>query len=174
MGTTEDIAVGGLGAHCDAPPPNDAQVALMFNLPTGAFVRTHAIVRYVLPNRFGVQFTTLPEGARFALHEYTKKMLGYVRRGGRVAKRFHVVLSSVASPDAPEQVAETVILNHYGGRLICRARFEAGEVLRLYWPEKQREARIRIVSRQLCGTGDLAELGFEFIDQKNFWGQLND
>ncbi len=169
VGTTEDIGVGGLGAHCDPPPPEHAELSVLFNLPSGTCVQTSAIVRYVLPRRFGIQFTRLAPGARDALHEYTTKVLGYVRRGARVAKRFHVTLRGKA-PDASAELAETVILNHFGGRLVCRAPFRIGEQVRLYWPEKNREAQIRIVSRQICGTGELAELGFAFIDQQNFWG----
>lgn len=168
VGTTEDIGVGGLGARCDVPPPEQAELAVLFNLPSGACVQADAIVRYVLPNRFGVQFTDLPQGARDALDEYTRKVLGYVRRGSRVAKRLHVTLRSIM-PDAREELAETMVLNHFGGRLVCRAPFKIGERARLYWPQKNREAEVRIVSRQICGTGDLAELGFAFIEPQNFW-----
>ncbi len=170
MGTTEDIAIGGLGARCEAPPPKEAELGLMFNLPTGASVRAKAIVRYVLPARFGAQFTGLPEDARDALGAYTRKVLGYVRRSGRIAKRFHVTLRSLMGDDTAEQLAETVILSRNGGRLICRARFKIGEELRLYWPEKHQEAEIRVVFRQLCGTGDLTDLGFEFLREQDFWG----
>ncbi len=170
VGSTEDIGVGGLGARCDALPPDKSRLALLFNLPTGSCVRTDAVVRYVLPSRFGVEFTTLPPGAREALDEYTKKTLGYVRRGGRIAKRLHVTLRSTKHQHAPEQVAETVVLNHFGGLLICRAPFQAGDVLQLCWPEKDRKARIRIAHRHPCGPERLVELGFEFVDQQNFWG----
>lgn len=170
MGTTEDIAIGGLGACCDTPPPNLAELNLMFNLPTGSSVRTNAIVRYVLPSRFGVQFAGLPQEARDALESYTQKVLGYVRRSGRVAKRFHVTLRSLMAHEATEQLAETVILSRNGGRLICRARFKIGEELSLYWPERHREAQVRVVFRQLCGTGGLTDLGFEFVTDQNFWG----
>ncbi len=169
VGTTEDIGVGGLGAHCDAPPPDQSELAVLFNLPSGACVQTDAVVRYVLPHRFGVQFTNLSSGARDALDEYTQKVLGYVRRGSRVAKRIHVTLRRPA-PDASEELAETVVLNHFGGRVVCRAHFKIGERVRLFWPAKNRQADIRIVSRQVCGTGDLAELGFEFLERQDFWG----
>ncbi len=174
MGTIEDIGIGGLGLRCEAPPPKEAEeLGLLFNLPTGSSVRTDAVVRYVLPNRFGVQFKTLSPGARLALREYTNKILCYVRRGERVAKRFHVTLRRMTSDATSEELAETTVLNHYGGRLICRARFDIGEELRLYWPEKHREAHVRIVHRQPCGTGTLIEFGFEFIDQQKFWeGEL--
>ncbi len=170
VGTTEDIGVGGLGARCDFLPPDNVKLALLFNLPTGACVRTEAIVRYVLPSRFGVEFTTLPPEARDALDEYTKKTLGYVRRGGRVAKRFHVTLRTATPKHPSEHLAETVILNHFGGLLVCRAPFEVGEVVTLFWPDKHQHGEVRIVHRELCGPGQLVELGFEFVDLQNFWG----
>lgn len=170
MGTTEDIAIGGLGARCEAPPPKDAELGLLFNLPTGSSIRTNAIVRYVLPARFGAQFTNLPQEARDTLEKYTREILGYVRRGGRVARRLHVTLRSLTLDVVPEQLAETVILSRNGGRVVCRARFKIGEELRLYWPEMHREARVRVVLRQLCGTGELTDLGLEFVGEQDFWG----
>lgn len=168
MGTTDEVAVGGLGAHCSALPPKGAEVGLLFNLPTGSAVWTNAIVRYVLPNRFGVQFRDLPHDARQVLEEYTQSRLKYVRSGGRAARRLHVTLRSMASKDASEQLARTVILSRKGGRLICRARFKIGEELRLRWPDKQREAQVRVVFRRLHGT--LTDLGFEILGQEDFWG----
>ncbi len=172
MGTTEDIAIGGLGIRSQAPPPNAAELSLLFNLPTGSSVQANAIVRYVLRRRFGVQFTGLPVEAHDALAEYTQRMLGAVRRGDRVAKRLHVTLRGTTAGSESEQMAETVILSRNGGRLICRARFKIGEELRLQWPEKHREARVRVVFRQLCGADELTDLGFEFIDEQDFWGPL--
>ena len=174
MGTTEVIAIGGLGARCEMAPPNLSELGLMFNLPTGTSVRTVGMVRYVLPGRFGVQFTGLPDEARKVLAEYTRKVLGYVRRSGRVARRVHVTLRSLMTPGAADQLAETVVLSRNGGRLVCRTRFKVGEQLRLYWPDQQREAQVRVVFRQLCGTGELADIGFEFLSKEDFWGaELN-
>jgi len=170
MGTTEDIAIGGLGARCDELPPPEADLGLLFNLPTGPAVRTDAIVRYDLPGRFGVQFRDLPPEARAALQQYTQKVLGYVRRSGRVAKRLLVTLRSIRLGVASEELAETVTLSRNGGRLVCRARFKIAEELRLYWPEGDREAQIRVVFRQLCGTDEIADFGFEFINEQDFWG----
>lgn len=170
IGTTEDIAIGGLGARCDTPPPAEADLGLLFNLPTGPAVQTGAIVRYALPDRFGVQFKDLPPGARDALQDYVQKVLGYARRGGRVAKRLLVTLRSMRLGVASEELAETVILSRNGGRLVCHARFKIAEELRLYWPEVRREAQIRVVFRQLCGTVEMVDIGFEFIHEKNFWG----
>lgn len=169
-GTTEDIAIGGLGACCETPPPKGTEVGLLFNLPTGSSVWTSAIVRYVLPGRFGAQFTSLPQEARVALEEYTRSILGYARSGRRVAKRLHITLRGMTSQNVYEEPAETVILSRNGGRLVCRARFKIGEELRLYWPEKQREAQVRVVFRRLGGTGELTDLGFEIVSERDFWG----
>ncbi len=170
IGTTEEIAIGGLGARCDAPPPAEADLSLLFNLPTGPAVRTSASVRYVLPGRFGAQFKDLPPEARTALQDYTRKVLGYARRGGRVAKRLLVTLRSVRLGVTSEELAETLILSRNGGRLVCRARFKIAEELRLYWPERRREAQIRVVFRQLCGSEEMADIGFEFLQEHDFWG----
>lgn len=170
MGITEDIAIGGLGARCVDLPPEAAELNLLFNLPTGMSVRTTGIVRYVLPGRFGVQFTDLPHEARVALERYTREMLGYVRRGNRVARRLTVTLRGMWADASQEQVAETVILSRNGGRLICRARFKIGEELLLRWPDQDREAQVRVVFRQLCGSGDLTDLGFVFLSDQDFWG----
>ncbi len=85
---------------------------------------------------------------------------------------FYVTLRSVAAPEGADELGETVILSsRNGGRLVCRARFKIGKELRLYWPEKYRETALRVVFRQLCGTGELTDLGFEFLSDQNFWGQ---
>ncbi len=170
MGTSEDIAIGGLGVRCDSPPPTGTTVGLLFSLPSGSSVKTEASVRYNLPGRFGVQFSGLSQEARQALEEHTRKALGQVRRGGRVAKRLHVTLRSLVSEHAAEELAETETLSRNGGRLVCHARFKIGEILRLYWPEKDQTAEVRVVFRQLCRTGALTDLGFEFLNPQDFWG----
>ncbi len=170
VGTSEDIALGGLGVRCETPPATGTTVALLFSLPGGPSLRTEANVRYNLPGRFGVQFTGLSPEAREALEGYTRKALGAVRRGGRVAKRLHITLRSLVSEDAAEELAETETLSRNGGRLVCRARFKIGEVLRLYWPERDQATEVRVVFRQLCRTGALTDLGFEFLNPQDFWG----
>lgn len=166
--STEDISVGGLRAKYAQPPPGMTRLKLLFNLPTGSSVNTDGIVRYTRVGRFGVQFASLPAEAHEALYDYTCRVLGFTRRGDRIAKRVTVTLRS-AKEGAEEEVAETVVLSRKGGRLVCRARFKIGEELRLYWPQQNRAAQVRVVFRRLCGPGDLAEMGFEFLDSADFW-----
>lgn len=68
-----------------------------------------------------------------------------------------------------EEVAETVVLSRYGGLLICPTSFKAGEDVSLWWPERGRGARIRVVFRELGHTPDLAKVGFEFAQPIDFW-----
>ena len=165
---TEDISVGGLGAIYAQPPPASARLRLLFNLPNGSSVSTEGIVRYVRAERFGVQFVDLPSGAQQALDDYTRRALGHSRRGNRIAVRLTVTLQSETT-GAGMEMAETVVLSRNGGLLVCRAPFKVGEVLRLSWPEQKRSTQVRIAFRRPCGPGELAELGFEFLDSTDFW-----
>ncbi len=165
---TEDISIGGLGARFAQPPPALTRLQVLFNLPNGSSVYTHGVVRYVRADRFGVQFVDLPSAAHAALDDYTRRALGYTRRGNRMAKRLTVTLRS-GLLGAEEEVAETVVLSRNGGLLVCRARFRVGEELRLCWVEKNRSAQVRIAFRRICGPGELTELGFEFLDAADFW-----
>ena len=165
---TEDISIGGLGASCAQPPPASARLRLLFNLPNGSSVNTEGIVRYVRADRFGVQFVDLPSAAQEALDDYTRRALGYTRRGNRIAVRLTITLQSGTS-GAEMEMAETVVLSRNGGLLVCRAPFKVGEVLRLSWPEQNRATQVRIAFRRPCGPGELAELGFEFLDSTDFW-----
>jgi hypothetical protein len=165
---TEDISVGGLGARFAQPPPPLTRLLVLFNLPNGSSVYTHGIVRYVREDRFGVQFEDLPSLAHAALDDYTRRALGYTRRGHRIAKRLTVTLRG-GLVGAEEEVAETVVLSRNGGRLVCRAHFRLGEELQLCWLEKNRSVGVRVVFRRICGPGELSELGFEFLDAADFW-----
>jgi len=67
-------------------------------------------------------------------------------------------------------MAETVVLSKHGGLMVTRARFALGAIIYLHWPGGRRGAYVRIVHRREEGAGGLAELGFEFTQEINFWG----
>lgn len=165
---TEDISVGGLGARHAQPPPALTLLRVLFNLPNGSSVHTEGVVRHARADRFGIEFLDLSSGAYAALDDYTRRALGYTRRGNRVAKRLTVTLRNVAA-GAQDELAETLVLSRNGGRLVCRAHFQAGEELRLFWPRQNRATQVRVISRRPCGPGELAELAFEFLDGDDFW-----
>lgn len=171
LGRTENISLGGLLAQCTKTPPSSAELTVLFNLPNGTTIVTPGIVRHVHGRKIGVQFSSLPPNGREALEGFTKRMEGYTRRGERMAKRLHVTLRrTLHGGENKEEMAETVLLSRNGGLLICRAHFEVEDRLQLYWPDKKRSAEIIIIFRRPCGTENLTELGFEFLEVSDFWG----
>jgi len=54
--------------------------------------------------------------------------------------------------------------------MVSRARLREGAIIYLHWPGGRRGAYVRIVHRREEGAGGLAELGFEFTQEVNFWG----
>ncbi len=169
LGRTENISLGGLLALCNKVPPQTAELTVLFNLPNGTTIHADGIVRHVHGDRIGVEFKALPPNGRDALDAFTKRMETYTRRGQRKPKRLHVTLRDPRR-EGHEEMAETVLLSRNGGLLICRAPFAIGDRLSMYWPEKKKFADISVVFRRPCGTADLAELGFEFLSDQDFWG----
>jgi hypothetical protein len=168
---TENISIGGFLAHCRNAPPTSTELNVLFNLPNGTTINVRGVVRHRHRGRFGVQFNSLPPTGKLALEGFTARMENFTRRGERIARRLYVTISSTQTGgESMDQMAETVLLSQNGGLMICRAKFDAGERLRLYWPEKKRSAEIVIVFRRPCGTANLAELGFEFLGPDDFWG----
>ena len=171
LGRTENISLGGLLAQCKKIPPRSAELTVLFNLPNGTTIVSPGIVRHVHGRKIGVQFSSLPPTGRQALEGFTRTMESYTRRGERKPRRLHVTLRpTMHGSEKKEEMAETVLLSRNGGLVICRAHFEVGARLQLYWPDKKRTAEIVIVFRRPCGTENLAELGFEFLDVDDFWG----
>jgi hypothetical protein len=170
LGHTENISLGGLLAMCDKRVPKTAtELTLLFNLPNGTSIHAGGIVRHVHGTKVGVEFKSLPAQGKEALDAFTKRLEGFTRRGERKQQRLHVTLRDVRLEDQ-EQLAETVLLSRNGGLLICRAPFSVGDRLELYWPEKKKGIEISVVFQRPCGPGGLTELGFKFLDGKNFWG----
>jgi len=172
MGETVNLSAGGLLIACRSPLPDNAALWVRFNLPTGDSIHAPvAIVHRTSERRVGVQFVELANGARSELSAFTSKILGYSRRGARTARRVHLTIRRVSDHrEDAEEMAETVMISAHGGLLVCRARFQAGEDIFLWWPEKKRGTKARVVSRQLTGKAGLVELGFEFVKAEDFWG----
>ncbi len=171
LGRTENISLGGLLAFCDKRvPPPATELRVLFNLPNGTSIHTDGVVRHVHGEKVGVQFTSLPAHGKDALEAFTRRMEGVTRRGERKQKRLHVTLRHITHENhSRQELAETVLLSRNGGLMICRAPFDIGDRLELYWPEKKKRIEVRIVFRRPCGTAGLTELGFEFLDGNNFW-----
>ncbi len=95
----------------------------------------------------------------------------YRRRGVRIAVRLTVLFRwEDRDGGFHEELAETVLLSRHGGLGLCHARFKVGEEVFVWWPEQQREARVRIVFRRIGAVADLTEVAFEFEGVDDFWG----
>ncbi len=171
MGQTQNVSLGGLLMEVPHQLPEGLELDLLFNLPTGHTVSTHAMVVHTPSKKcYGVKFTCLEDPCRTWLALFVQKLIDYVRRGVRVSKRMHVTLRSTQFEKASEELGETVVLSRHGGLLITRARFAVGSVVYLWWPGKKRGAYVRIAHRRDEGADGLTEIGFEFTQDSNFWG----
>ncbi len=169
MARSADVSIGGLlirTPHLFAP---GTQLVVRFNLPEGHSITSKAkVVHTTGESAMGLEFVQLQPEDRDILADFTFKMLQYVRRGGRLAQRYYLLVRGTTT-DSQQEVAETVLVSRHGGLLVCRAAFKFGEHIFLWWPEKNRGAEAKIVFRQLKGPDGLTELGFEFHDTDNFW-----
>ena len=169
IGNVENVSLGGLLASCRESFDHSTEVAMLFSLPNGHAVRAFGRVAYVVPGkRYGIQFTDLDGASREELERFTQKMLGYNRRSGRIPYRVHVRLRPSEQPGG-EEPAMTVLASRNGGLLVCRTPYEKGKEFYLLWPERETEAKARVVFQQVWQADQLVELGFEFLDRENFW-----
>ena len=171
MGQTQNVSLGGLLMQVPHQLTEGLELNLLFNLPTGHTVSTRAVVVHTPAKKaYGVKFAPLEDPCRTSLAQFVQKLIEYVRRGVRVSKRMHVTLRVTQSDKNSEELAETVVLSRHGGLLIARARFAVGTIVYLWWPGGKRGAYVRIVNRREEGAAGLAEIGFEFTQDANFWG----
>jgi len=171
MGQTLNLSLGGLLMEVPYKFKQGLQLNLLFNLPTGHTISTRAVVVHTPSKKScGVKFSNLDDSCRTCLALFVQKLIEYVRRGVRVSNRMHVTLRATSSDKSSEEMAETVVLSKHGGLMVTRARFALGAIIYLHWPGGRRGAYVRIVHRREEGAGGLAELGFEFTQEINFWG----
>ncbi len=93
------------------------------------------------------------------------------RRSARIPRRLAVAFRLYDAEGKTEEVpAHTILLSRYGGLVASRASFKPGEEVYLWWPEKQKGAWVRILTRRLVPGQDTSELAFEFLSPEDFWG----
>lgn len=171
LGESQNVSLGGLLVSCRESFDRSANISVLFNLPSGNSIRGVCEVVHIQPGlRMGLRFLELDEESRQALSPFIRALLGYARRGRRIAKRFYVSMKLSGAEESQIEVAETVVLSLHGGLLACRAHFKAGDKVFLWWPDGKRGGEARIVDRRAQGGGGLVELGFEFCEHGNFWG----
>jgi hypothetical protein len=168
---TLNLGVGGLLLQPqERSLPVGTEVNVLFNLPTGHSISTAATVVHVMGSAVGLRFIDLEEASRMVLSRFLRRMLNYIRRGVRLTRRMHVTIRGAASPESAFEIAETIVISRHGGLLSSRAQFAVNDEVLVWWPEGKRGTSARIVHRRASGTAGLLELGFEFLQDVNFWG----
>ena len=177
---TMNLSAGGMLLQPQAKPiPVGSEVGLRFNLPTGYSVSTSAKVVHLTTSAkvvhvrgaaAGLQFLGMKEESRVALSRFLRRMIVYVRRGVRVTRRMHVTIRPVGSPEHVSELAETIVISRHGALACTRGHFAVDDQIFVWWPDGRHGARARVVHRYATGTAGLMEVGFEFLQETNFWG----
>jgi hypothetical protein len=177
---TLNLSAGGMLLQPQRKPlALGTEVQLQFSLPTGhaiaarakvVHVTTTAKVVHLMGSAIGLQFIEVDEAARLALSQFLRRMITYVRRGVRVKRQMHVTVRRTAAPESAIETADTIVISRHGGLLSPHATFKANEEIFLWWPDGKRGTTARVVHRRHTGIPGLLEMGFEFLQNINFWG----
>lgn len=170
-GQTANVSQGGLLVKTGRPFDPDTEVVVQFTLPDGSRIEALGTVRHKQAvGQMGVMFVELGQDAQRAIARHVSAVRPYVRRSPRIPRRLAIVLRWRDLQGADhEEPASTLLVSRHGGLAACATRFKPGQDAFLWWPEKECGSQIRMVFRQLGRLGDLAEVGFEFKDEDNFW-----
>ena len=171
VGQTGDISEGGLLVLSHQVLPANTEVLVRLKLPSGHAVEARGVVMRAKPGvEMGIRFLELKDEDRKAILAFVREVKPYQRRSARLQRRFPLVLRwQDFQGNAREELVETELISKHGGMVLSPVSFKPGEDVYVWWPEKQRGARARIVFRQLGRVENLAELGLEFLDTDNFW-----
>jgi hypothetical protein len=92
------------------------------------------------------------------------------RRSVRIVLRIPLVVSTAGqSADAQWEPVETVTVSKHGALIRTQNTFRVGDTLDILWRQKDRTARARVAWVSSHQTRDGIELGFEILDQEEFW-----
>jgi hypothetical protein len=172
LGRVVNVSVGGVLILARDTFDPSTEVVVRFKLPTGYSVEAPGMVVHGKKGaHMGIKFLQLDPHSRTAIGKFVQEVKPYSRRAHRVARRLRLKLRwRDLQGISHEEQAETLSLSRYGGLLVTKVRLKAGENVFLWCPQRQRGAHARIVFRRLGARGNLAELGFEFLNVENFWG----
>lgn len=170
-GRAGDVSLGGiLVLLVDTLEPG-SEVRVRFTLPSGHHIDVGGEVVHATPGaRMGIKFSTLNPDDIKALAEYVEQIRPYKRRGQRIVRRLRLYWRwQDYDCNWHEEVAQTVVLSRYGGLIRASIRMKAGQTAYVFWPDRDREAEVRVVFLQITGPGNPSEIGFEFVTTDNFW-----
>ena len=78
---------------------------------------------------------------------------------------------SAQKGDVEGEMAQTILISRHGGLLVTRARFKTEDAIYLWSPAHKKGAFATIVFRNIRGIDGLAEMGFRFNSDEDFWGE---
>jgi len=171
LGRVENVSIGGMLILSRETFERGTEVTVRFNLPDGKHVEAQARIAHTKPGeQMGVQFVDISDEARRSIAGFVQEVKPYTRRSVRLARRVSLVVYW-KDFDGEEHIeaVETRMLSQHGGMLLAHTPFKPGTDILIQYPEKNKEARARVVHRTLGATGDLAQVGFEFREAGNFW-----
>lgn len=171
MGGIDNLSIGGALLSCRERFDLETELAMLFELPNGPQIRAFGRVVYIAPaQQFGVSFLELDAEAQRSLEQFTNKALGHSRRSNRVPYRSRLTITWVDTDGrSHEESGDSVLVSKNGGLLVCRTAYQEGQELYLWSAEGQCGARARVIFQQTWDKSGLTEVGFEFLDDVNFW-----
>ena len=168
---SQNVSMGGMLLEwLRLPLQVGTEIRVLFNLPTGHSVSSVADVVHTGNSALGIRFRELEDPARMALSRFLRRMITYTRRGARITRRMHVTIRRIDSQESAFELAETIVISRHGGLLSTRAHFAPNDQIFLWWASGKRGTNARIANRRPSGTAGLVEMGFEFLQNFNFWG----
>ncbi len=171
LGRMQNVSIGGalILTHESFEP--GTELIVRFNLPGGRPLEVRSKVVRDLPGaQMGLRFQELEPEDRKAIAQFIDEVKPYRRRSARVPRHLVVEVGwrDLDGGDHREQ-AETRLVSLYGGLVLTLTGLKPGTDIVVFWPDRQREARARVVFRALGGPGGRAEVAFEFLEPGNFW-----
>jgi PilZ domain len=94
------------------------------------------------------------------------------RRSSRILLRLPLLVSAADSGSDPQwEKVETIMVSSHGGMIRARQKFTVGTTLDIRMQNgEMKSARARVVWEAAQQTPRGAEVGFEILDDADFWG----
>ena len=93
------------------------------------------------------------------------------RRGRRIAQRLPLMLHWREPRGAWREIpVETRMLSRHGCLVSCKARIKYSDEVMVWWMEKMRYTKARVVFRSVSAHDDSVEMSLEFNGCDDFWG----
>ncbi len=92
------------------------------------------------------------------------------RRSARIVLRIPLLVNEAGdSPETKWEPVETILVSEHGGMIRAQQNFQIGSTLDIRVRNKDRFAQARVVWTSTKVSSQGMELGFEIVDQVDFW-----